>query len=258
MGKEVNVVVIGSEGKMGQIIADLVNKHPGWKVSAGIDQRDAKRDFPVYCSPQSMVNSANVKADLMIDFSSASAIHDIYRLAKKLGIPLLTGTTNLAGGTIKDMQEQKEIPVFQAYNMSNSVYQFIQDVCHTAKKRGDQGYDIDIIEVHGTKKKDAPSGTAWTLANAINEVLGGKYKTTLGCPDGERKPMEIRITSLRMDGFAGNHTVIFSKGSDFVKMEHNAGSREIFAEGAIKAAEFLLKQEPGYYNMSSIYGGYTD
>ncbi len=258
MGKEVNIVVSGCEGKMGQLITKLVNQHPGWKVCAGLDVREIKRDFHVYTHPSSIANNTNLHANLIIDFSTASAVHDVYRLAKKLNIPLLTGTTKLGGGIIADMKEQTVIPVFQAYNMSNSVYQFIQDVCHMAKSRGYQGYDIDIIEVHGTKKKDAPSGTANTLAEALNEVLGGKYKIVLGCPDGERKPMEIRITSFRMDGFAGNHTVIFSKGSDFVKMEHNAGSREIFAEGAIKAAEFLLKQKPGYYNMSNIYGGYTD
>lgn len=261
MGKEnetVNVVVSGCEGRMGQLIVKLVNQHPGWRVVIGIDQSDKNgEDFHVIGN--TFANWDAINPSLFIDFSSPEGTHQIYRLAKELGVPLVTGTTKLTGGIIGNMKEQKRIPVFQAFNMSSSVHKFIQNVCTEAKERAEQGYDIDIIEAHHTGKADAPSGTAEILYEAINKALGGDYERVLGCPNRVRKPKEIRITSLRLGSIPGTHEVLFSKaGEKTIELKHEASDRSEFAEGAITAAEFLLKQEPGYYDMSSIYGKYTD
>ena len=261
MGKEnatVNVLVSGCEGKMGRLIVDLVNKHLGWRVCCGYDKySNLEGSYPVF-GPMSDVDWYSFNPNIMIDFSKADVTPKMYQLAKQLGIPFLTGTTKLPENLIQDMQSQTEIPVFQAYNMSLEVFQFIQDECLEAKKLAEQGYDIDIIEAHAPTKQDAPSGTAMDLARALCKTLGDGYEIVIGCPSRPRAPKEIRITSLRQKHTAGTHIIQFSNEEECIERKHEASSRSVFAEGAIKAAEFLLEQSPDYYNMSSIYGGFND
>lgn len=265
MGKEnenetVNVLVSGL-GKMGRLIVELVNQHPGWKVVAGFDQcgdPNGEWDFPVYTHPQAIKSEKNLQIDQIFDFSSAEATRQIYRVAKRLKVRFLTGTTNLPEDLLKDMMSEKDIPILQASNMSYAVFEFIRNSCHKAKEYAEQGYYIDIMEIHHIGKADAPSGTAEILANAINEAIGGDYAIILGCPNRKRNPKEIRISSLRLGTIPGVHMVIFSKEEDIITFDNEASSRSVFAEGAINAAEFLLAQKPGYYNINSIYGSYSD
>lgn len=263
MGNEnatVNVLVSGL-GRMGQLIVPLVNQHPGWKVVAGFDQCGDPKcewDFPVYTHPQSIKSENNLEINFVFDFSSAEATRQMYRVAQRLGARFLTGTTKLPKDLLDDMKSEKNIPIFQASNMSYDVFKFIKDSCHKAQEYAKQGYDIDVVESHHVGKADAPSGTAWALAEAINEALGGNYAIVLGCPNRKRSSKEIRITSFRMGNIPGTHKVLFSKGYEIIPREHKASDRSEFAEGAIKAAEFLLEQKPGYYNMNSIYGSYSD
>ena len=263
MGKEnetVNVLVSGL-GKMGRLIVELVNQHPGWKVVAGFDQcgdPNGEWDFPVYTHSKAIKSENDLQIDLIIDFSSAEATQQMYWVAKRLKVRFLTGTTNLPEDLLKDMMSEKDIPILQASNMSHDVFEFIRDSCHKAKEYVKQGYYIDIIELHHIGKADAPSGTAWTLAEAINEAIGGDYAIILGCPNRLRGPKEIRISSFRLGTIPGVHTVLFSKGEEIITFDHEASSRSVFAEGTINAAEFLLAQKPGYYNINSIYGSYSD
>lgn len=246
----VNVAISGSQGKMGRLIADLVNKHPYWRVCAGYDKyENLDGRFAVYALSDRLRGEVNPKPKIIIDFSSEKATSRMFHLAMDLHIPFLTGTTKLSDDLIAEMKSQTEIPVFQAYNMSTTVHKFIQDACYLAKRY--EGYAVDIFDEHHLEKADAPSGTTWNLANAIKETLGGKYNIVVDS-SSKRLPNEIRVHTARIGGCPGKHSIVFSKKSERIDFEHTAFSREIFAEGAIKAAEFLLKQKPGYYNMDNM------
>lgn len=246
----VNVAISGSQGKMGRLIADLVNKHPYWRVCGGYDKyENFDGRFAVYSLSDQLRSEVNPKPNIFFDFSSEKATSRMFHLALDLHIPFLTGTTKLPDDLIAEMKSQTVIPVFQAYNMSTTVHKFIQDACYLAKQY--EGYKIDIYDKHHLEKADAPSGTAWNLANAVKAALGNKHEILVDV-SGNSEPNAIHVHTSRSGGHPGKHLIEFSTMSESIGFGHEAFSRQIFAEGAIKAAEFLLKQEPGYYNMDNM------
>lgn len=250
--KEVNVFVSGCTGRMGKMVVDLVNQHPGWKVVGGFGLGEHQYDFPVFDVGNFLAVNQIKKANIVIDFSNAVASEFVFtNLASEYQIPMVCATTKLAKKLIRDMQTQKRVPVFQAYNMAQDVYAFSKAVCSLVASLSN--CDIDVFEVHHTGKKDAPSGTAENLAVAINEALGDTHIIMDNPPfDNPRGTNEIHVHSTRAGKYPGTHKVMLT-GSDYcIELEHTAFSPMIFAEGAVKAAEFLLEQKPGYYNMDSL------
>ena len=115
--------------------------------------------------------------------------------------------------------------------------------------------DIEIVETHHNRKVDAPSGTALTLANTINDALGNEmyYEYNRHDKREKRNPKEIGIHSIRGGNVVGKHTVMFFSETESFEITHNAQSRGVFADGAIRAAEYLVVQESGLYNMNNIF-----
>lgn len=259
MAQKINVLVSGCSGKMGKLIVDLVNNHPNWEVCCGYDAvDDLSTDFPIYNSFISLkedIGTEFSKPDIIIDFSNYTATEVMYyTIANEFHIPIVVGTTKLPDQIIADMKRQYSIPVFQSANMSYGIKCFTQSMCTLAKQLGLEDYDIDIEEEHHSEKLDAPSGTAINLANTINATLGGVCHIVPNSSE-PRKPYEIRILSSRRGSCPGKHTVIFASkhaDGDCLRFSHEAFSRAIFAKGAIKAAEFLLNQKPGFYNMDNL------
>ena len=141
------------------------------------------------------------------------------------------------------------IPVFQSANMSFDVALFKNIVKTIAVQLSDT--DIEVSETHHNRKKDAPSGTALMLAEAINESLGGTKKLIYG-REGKREENEIGLSSIRGGNIAGEHTVQFFGENETLEIKHTTYSREVFAEGAVKAAQFLLTKEKGFYTMDDL------
>ena len=246
----IKVLVNGCSGKMGQEVAESIRKTENMEVCCGVD-RIGRGDnlFPVYTN----VNDIDRKPDIIIDFSVPQATFEILEYARVNKIPIVIATTGFSEEELKKIKEySKEIPIFQSYNMSYSINVMRKVVSELAKLFRDT--DIEIVDVHHRIKIDSPSGTALMLANSINEALDNKmtYEYNRHSKREKRSDKEIGIHSIRGGTETGKHTVMFLGENESFELTHNVTSRSIFADGSVKAAKFLINQEPGFYNMDDI------
>ena len=236
---------------MGQEVAKKARITEGVEVFGGVDVKDSGDNFfPVYTD----LNDIKEMPDVIIDFSIPEASFKILEFAKKNKIPAVIATTGFTEEELEKVREYgKEIPVFQSYNMSYTVNVMSKIVAELARKL--ENYDIEIVETHHRRKIDSPSGTALLLANSINSALDGKmeYEYDRHSKREKRKDNEIGIHSLRGGTESGTHSVIFFGDDESLEVTHKATSRVVFADGAIKAAKFLvLHKDPGVYTMKDI------
>ena len=246
----INVMVNGCNGRMGQIVCDLVNKNSDMVLMGGIDIADLENtSFPVYKD----LGKIPQKPDVIIDFSIPAATFNILEYAKDKNIPLVIATTGFSKEQDdKILEYSKFIPIFKSANMSFEINVFMHLLREIAPKLKDN--DIEIIETHHNRKIDSPSGTAILLADAINEVFEGekKYNFERMQKREKRNKNEIGFSSIRGGNIVGEHSVQFFGENETLEITHKAYSRQVFAEGAIKAAEFIVKQPAGLYNMKDL------
>ena len=197
------------------------------------------------------------KSSVIIDFSVPNATKALLEFARTSPKPLVIGTTGLDEKTLELMQNASvAMPVFYATNMSLGV----AVLNHLAKQAATllKGFDIEITEMHHRHKKDAPSGTAMTLAQNVASARNlDLKKVRVSGRDGiigERKSDEIAVMSLRGGDIVGKHTIGFYENGEFLELSHTATSRATFAKGAITIAKWLCSQEAGYYTMSDFLG----
>ena len=168
-------------------------------------------------------------------------------------IPIVIATTGFSKGELEIIEDySKQIPIFKSSNMSLDINLMVQLVQKIAKVLSDS--DIEITETHHRRKIDSPSGTAILLADAINEVLDNRkeYNFERMQKRERRNENEIGFSSIRGGNIVGEHTVAFFSDNEKLEIKHTAYSRQVFAQGALEAAKFLVKQEPGLYDMKSI------
>ena len=245
-----NVILCGCGGKMGRFVADAISKDNNLKIIAGVDKYNPGCDFPVFEN----FGELNVNADVIIDFSNPALLDDLLDYAINNNTAVVIATTGYnEEQTEKIKSAAEKIPVFFTFNMSLGV----NLICSLAKKAatvlGDK-FDVEIIEKHHNQKIDAPSGTAIMLANAVNEVFDGNksYEYDRHSKRQKRSQNEIGIHSIRGGTIVGEHDVIFAGHDEVITISHSAQSKEVFAEGAVKAANFLIGKECGLYDMNSI------
>lgn len=255
-----NVLVSGCNGHMGQIVCRMIEKDPELQVVCGIDSNSNAKNaynFPIFESAADYdVNGAKkLNVDVIIDFSSPSAIIGILGTALNNKHPAVIATTGLSNGDINQMKSTAtdNIPIFYSANMSYDIC-LLKNLLKDIAPKLAPYCDIEITEEHHNRKADSPSGTALLLANAINESLGGSKKIVYG-RTGKRETDEIGISSVRGGNICGTHTIKFFSESDTLEITHTAYSREIFAEGAITAAKFLMREDtkPGFYTMDDLF-----
>lgn len=197
-------------------------------------------------------------ADVVIDFSEHSATGPLATLCAEHGKALVIGTT---GHTDPEKEliraVASRIPMVWASNYSLGVNALYWLARKAAEILG-AGFDIEIVEMHHRFKKDAPSGTAMTLAEVLADArqleLAKALKHGRAGLTGERTPSEIGLHALRGGDVVGDHTVIFSALGERVELAHKASSRETFANGALRAAEWVVRQKPGIYDMQDVLG----
>jgi 4-hydroxy-tetrahydrodipicolinate reductase len=212
---------------MGSRIIALAGADDRFEVVAAIDQDDAP---PARCG-----------AHAVIDFSSDSGVRRAAALSLADGAALLVGTTALSEETRRLLEESgQSVPVMVAPNMSPGVA-VLADLAARAARILGSGYAIDIVESHHAAKRDAPSGTALRLADAVHR--GG----------GRRLPAE-RLHSLRGGDVVGEHTVRLAGPGEYLELSHTATSRDLFALGALRAAAWLVRQPPGRYTIEDEIG----
>lgn len=244
------IIIHGCNGKMGRVIAKLASESPDFKVVAGIDKNTSQLDFPVYAD----LEDVKEEADVIIDFSYHTAVPEMIKKAATKKLPVVVATTGLSDEELSVINNaSKEIPIFRSANMSLGVNILISIVKEVAKILQND-FDIEIIEKHHNMKKDAPSGTALMIADAINEVLNSKKEYIYGrhTKTKERSKSELGIHAVRGGTIVGEHDVIFAGHDELITISHTAQSREIFGYGALKAAKFIAGKSPGIYNMEDL------
>lgn len=187
--------------------------------------------------------------DVLIDFSTPEITEELCEYAKQTHTPLVIGTTGQSQTQIEKIYElSKVLPVFFSGNMSMGIAIFARHLSEII--RIFPNAEVDIIETHHTKKKDVPSGTALLLAKAVQSVNHGEI--IVGCTSEKRKPFDIHILSRRMGNIIGEHTVVINTENEIFTITHSAQSRKIFAEGALRASEFILAKENGLYQVQDL------
>ena len=223
MKSPVRVALIGARGRMGQTIVDLAKNDPKIDIVAQCDIGDA-------------IEAAFKNCDVAIDFSNASAIDEVCRAASQNRKALVIGTTGHSPEQRQSIEETaKLLPIVFASNFSVGVNALFALTRRAAEIFGSE-FAPQIVETHHTKKKDAPSGTAKTLGEILKEELR----------------IEIPIESIREGEVVGEHTVTFVGPGERLELTHRAGSREIFARGALRAAEWIVGKPAGLYSMQDV------
>ena len=234
-------IVCGANGAMGKLICAGLGDAVIGKVS--IDGENGV--------PRTFDELGPVSADVVIDFSHLTAIFDVLAYAKRIGSAAVIGTT---GHTPEEKAAiyaaAEEIPVFYAGNVSLGIAVLCRLVQEAVKFFPDA--DVEIVEVHHTRKVDAPSGTAHMLFNAVKAVRPDAVENCGRSGEGKRTKNEVGIHALRMGNVVGIHEVHINTGTQTLVLKHESGSRAMLADGAVDAAKFMVGKEKGLYDMESI------
>lgn len=245
------ILLSGCNGRMGRFITQLTDESDAQTIVAGIDVAgDSCQGFPVYQRPEFV----DQKADVLIDFSNPSLLSSLLEFCVARKMPAVFCTTGYSDEQILEIKKASEIiPIFFSFNMSIGINLLIS-LAKTAAQVLGNDFDIEIVEKHHNQKLDAPSGTALMIAGAINEVSDGRYQYEYDrhARRAVRPKNEIGIHSIRGGTIVGEHKVIFAGTDETLSLTHIAGSRNAFAAGALRAAEFLLHQTPGLYDMNNL------
>ena len=247
-----NIIMNGCNGRMGRMITDIANKDTDVQIVAGIDAYDkVANDYPVFTN----IFDCNVDADVIIDFSTASAIDDLLKYAVEKKIPVVLCTTGLTSEQLDNVQKASEkVAILKSANMSLGINTLMKILKVATEVLANRGYDIEIVEKHHNQKLDAPSGTALALADCINQVLNNEYDYTYDRSSRrEKRPeKEIGISAVRGGTIVGEHEVIYAGIDEVIEIKHTAYSRAVFAKGAVDAAKYLASKETGMYNTADV------
>ncbi len=247
----VNIILSGCCGKMGRVISNCVALRDDCRIVAGVDLvADDQADFPIvtrFCD-------ITTEADVIIDFSHPSALDGLLDYAESRSIAVVLATTGYSDAQVAKIKEYADrTPLFFSFNMSLGINLMVELVKKATCILSD-GFDIEIVEAHHNQKLDAPSGTAVMLASAVQSALSEEYSLTYDRHSERKKrdTKEIGIHSIRGGTIVGEHSVIFAGHDEVFKLSHSAGSKEIFAVGALKAALFIVGKPVGLYSMSDM------
>ena len=249
----VEVILHGCNGRMGQMLSELISKDEEMKVVAGIEPSgEAKNDYPVYKSFDELKETA----DVIIDFSTASAIDGLLDYCEKTHTPLVLCSTGLSEAQLGRVERLAKVSaVLVSANMSLGINVLLKLLKNVTKTLYGNGFDIEIVEKHHNQKLDAPSGTALALADVMKDELDDiSYNLDRSKVRKKRERNEIGISAVRGGTIVGEHEVIFAGTDEVIEIKHTAYSRAIFAKGAMSAAKFLSGKSAGKYNMSDVIG----
>lgn len=236
--------IIGHKGRMGQALAAAIAE-AGHQVAGGVDAGDD-------------VAQLADRSDVLIDFSAPSALENNLHAAIGAGVPLVIGTTGLTGAHHTAIDNAaRAVAILQTGNTSLGVTLLAHLVHEAASKLG-ADWDIEIVEMHHRMKVDAPSGTAKLLGEAAADGRGidlaSHSESGRDGHTGARADGAIGFAALRGGTVAGDHSVIFAGSEERITLSHLAENRMIFANGAVKAAEWLIGRQPGRYTMAQVLG----
>ncbi len=262
----VHVAILGAGGRMGQTLVRCAQPFDALKITAAIEQdghpalgQDAGLLAGIGASGLTVTTpSAAARADVVIDFTFHAAVPGNLARAVQAGQAYVLGTTGLTEDEKAAVTAaSRQIPIVWSPNMSLGVNLLLELVRRAASVL-DAAYDVEIIELHHRHKRDAPSGTALGLAEAVAQGRGVKLDDVVCCGrEGvgpERPRNEIGLHAVRGGDIVGDHTVLFAADGERVEFVHRAASREAFARGALRAAHWVHGRAPGVYPMRDVLG----
>jgi 4-hydroxy-tetrahydrodipicolinate reductase len=262
------VIVCGVGGRMGGAVVRSIQQARGVRLVAALDRpgsarlgRDAGEisaaghlDTPVTDNIEAFLEPSSV----IIDFTNPEASLGYLKAAVSKAIPIVIGTTGFNPRQLAEIETlASRAPTLLSANTSLGVNLLMTLIGQAAKVLGDD-YDVEIIEAHHRFKKDAPSGTALALGRSVAQALN-RDLDKVGIParqgiTGERGKQEIGLLSVRAGDIVGEHTVIFGGMGERLEFIHRAHSRDTFARGALRAAQWLAQQKNGLYSMQDVLG----
>ena len=245
------IILHGSSGRMGKVLRGMIAAAPDMEVAAGIDAfPDPEADFPQFTKAA----DCDIDADVVIDFSNHEAVPGLIEFCLNKKLPVVVCTTALTEDQLRMVDDaSSDIPVFRSANMSlgiNALAKALRSITPVLEP----SFNVEIVEKHHNKKKDSPSGTAILLADAVNSACEVKKDYIFGRhgKDDECKITDLGIHAVRGGTIPGEHTVIYAGPDEVIELTHTALSRNIFAEGALKAAQYLAGKPAGKYSMDDL------
>lgn len=244
--KTTSIIVHGASGRLGSRICALSLSDPSFALRGAITHAGSRHVGQPVAGAGHAENTIKYsvfeqqRADVVIDFSSDEGARAALAIAETCGAALLVGTTALAPETVEMLRgASKKKSVIIAPNTSMGIAVVAQMAAKIARSLG-AAYDISIVEAHHNRKKDAPSGTALRLAKAIEES-GTAVRSD-------------QIIAMRGGDVVGEHTIRFAGPGEYIELTHRATTRDVFAHGALRAAAWLARREPGWYTMEDVLG----
>ena len=264
MSELVNIVVYGAAGRMGQAVIRSVLESKQARLAtalvrpgSGLADEPLDRVFGTLPRDVDFATSLDpdVPCDVLVDFSGPVAFDAALALALQRRAAFVSGTTNLRDVQYAALDNAaRSIPVLWASNFSLGVAMLVRLARRTAEALPD--WDCEIIELHHNRKQDAPSGTAMTLGGAVAEgrkiALDEHARYERYGQVGARSPGEIGFAAVRAGDIAGEHTVLFATEGERIELTHRATNRDIFARGALAAAIWLARRQPGRYSIDDV------
>jgi 4-hydroxy-tetrahydrodipicolinate reductase len=239
---------------MGQTIGRMVHDAPDMELVGGINLKASTffgADIVESKDAEALIKKTS--ADVLIDFTIASATVGNVRMAARNNCALIVGTTGITPEQHKEMEAaiNGHVPAVITSNFSIGVAIFLQLVRESAKLLKE--YDIEVIEAHHRAKRDAPSGTAKSILQIIDEEAGTRDKM-YGREGMTERKNEIGVHVIRGGDIVGDHKVMYSKNFETIELSHRAYDRSVFASGALVAARWVVGKKPGIYGMSDVLG----
>lgn len=247
----IKIIMHGCNGKMGKVVCDIVKNDSEAEIVAGVDMTSGNTDFPVFTN----IKDCDIEADVIIDFSTASAVPAVIEYAEEKNIPAVICTTGLSPETEEMLDKASEkVAMFKSANMSVGINLIAAILKKYSSVLYDAGFDVEIVERHHNQKIDAPSGTAILLGDAVNEGVGNKleYVYDRSQVRQKRDRRELGFSAVRGGTIVGDHEVIFAGKDEVIEFTHSAYSKEVFAVGAVKAAKFMKGRKAGKYDMQDV------
>lgn len=246
------IIMLGCNGRMGQMITDMVKQDDECTIVAGIDIVDNRDNgYPVYTK----LTDCDVEADAIVDFTSATDFESRMDYAVDKQIPIIECSTGLSEEQMDYLKKASEkVAVLKSANMSLGINLLMKLLKEAAVKLAGDGFDVEIVEKHHNQKLDAPSGTALALADSINEAMDDRYEYIYDRSQVRQKrdKKELGISAVRGGTIVGEHEVIFAGTDEVITFKHTAYSRAVFAKGSITAAKYLKGKAAGLYDMSDV------
>ena len=259
------LIIVGAAGRMGKRIISLVIDADQFEIIAGVERKnhpDAGKDAGILAGTGpigiNIDDAYPAGASVVIDFSQPAAADKTIDYCLENRAALILGTTGLSDQQLAGIKTaSRKIPLIYGTNMSVGMNVLFNLVGKAACMLGEE-YDVEIIEQHHRFKKDAPSGSALTLAENICKATGRDYPDCLmhgrSGKDALREKGTIGIHAVRAGDITGTHSVIFGTAGETITLNHTANNRDNFARGALRAANWLIAKEPGWYTMADVLG----